>query len=299
MKKTLLALLVAGAAASAQAGIQVDTSTISTTGPGYDNASGSELVLVAYNTDGISYMKDLGTTMGSFNLNSNFSQSVGSSSAATQLLASIASNQSKWSWGVLAVDRDYAASNPALSGYRVWGTASFDNSATDATTLQLTNGLVEGSATRIQNMMNSYNTIVNPQAATDVNGHQGTANSVNSDSYITLLASSPASGNISKYLNGSDISHGWVFGNALNAIGTNAYFELASQINDTADIADFTPDNTGAFSQAAGIWKLNASGLLTYSVPTAATPIPAAVWLLGSGLVGLVGVSRRREENQA
>jgi len=40
-------------------------------------------------------------------------------------------------------------------------------------------------------------------------------------------------------------------------------------------------------------WNLSADGSLTYGV--SAVPVPAAVWLFGSGLLGLVGVARRRK----
>jgi hypothetical protein len=51
------------------------------------------------------------------------------------------------------------------------------------------------------------------------------------------------------------------------------------------------------FASAAGAatWTLSATGDLVYSVPGAsAVPLPAAVWLLGSGLLGLAGVGRRK-----
>ena len=39
-------------------------------------------------------------------------------------------------------------------------------------------------------------------------------------------------------------------------------------------------------------WKLNTDGTLVYQV--AAVPVPAAAWLFASGILGLVGVARRR-----
>jgi hypothetical protein len=45
----------------------------------------------------------------------------------------------------------------------------------------------------------------------------------------------------------------------------------------------------------AGTWNLDASGTLTYSVGGAPVPVPAAIWLLGSAMVGLVGVARRKQ----
>jgi len=46
----------------------------------------------------------------------------------------------------------------------------------------------------------------------------------------------------------------------------------------------------------AGTWSVNAAaGTLDYTAGVSAVPVPAAVWLFGSGLLGLVGVSRRKK----
>lgn len=49
-------------------------------------------------------------------------------------------------------------------------------------------------------------------------------------------------------------------------------------------------------SQNTASWTLNTDGTLTYSLAPAvsAVPVPAAVWLFGSGLLGLVGIARRK-----
>ena len=46
-------------------------------------------------------------------------------------------------------------------------------------------------------------------------------------------------------------------------------------------------------TEMIGTWKLDATTGLTYS----AVPVPPALWLLGSALLGLVGVARRKSQN--
>lgn len=53
---------------------------------------------------------------------------------------------------------------------------------------------------------------------------------------------------------------------------------------------------TGRDGVAAALanWNLSSVGELTYNV--SAVPVPPAVWLFGSGLLGLVGVARRKQQ---
>ncbi len=56
-------------------------------------------------------------------------------------------------------------------------------------------------------------------------------------------------------------------------------------------LGDYT---TVQLTKLPNVWKLTKAGNLTYA-PVSAVPVPAAVWLFGSGLLGLVGVARRRK----
>ncbi len=62
-----------------------------------------------------------------------------------------------------------------------------------------------------------------------------------------------------------------------------------------ADPIAGTPAGIAPF--LGGTWTLSSNDVLTYSGSApAAVPVPAAIWLLGSGVFGLVGVARRRQQ---
>jgi hypothetical protein len=173
----------------------------------------------------------------------------------------------------------------------------------------------------------SYNVSVDTSAYDTTNGYlfftyipvnalDSTATVSNFKTDFSRLVASPeiqidaTSGNVTGQLPGTvtfqnlgglnDYTHGITFGKPLSfdltlanlvngsAIGTST-FSLTLQDSNFNDLAKlFTVD-------------LNADGIATSvvldnSAIVTATPIPAAFWLLGSGLMGLVGMRRRKPE---
>ena len=84
--------------------------------------------------------------------------------------------------------------------------------------------------------------------------------------------------------------HTWTGATSFDLTGTNwdgiNYIGLQLQNNLLA--------STAAFGETAWIEKKLVGGGIDLSVITTVVPVPAAVWLFGSGLIGLIGVARRK-----
>lgn len=92
------------------------------------------------------------------------------------------------------------------------------------------------------------------------------------------------SSNASAYYDGSNWGAYWL--NPVNSeagIGQSmGFYYVQATGNDTSQVTPFP-----------GLWNLSTEGLLTYTAPST-VPLPPAVWQLGSALVSLAGVGRRR-----
>ena len=121
------------------------------------------------------------------------------------------------------------------------------------------------------------------------------------DNYINLvnidLASSNSVAHASLGANDYEYAGSGQFGNKL--AGKTPYSNTGA-LGDSLLFTQFTSSSTSNLAKAivtpfAGNWSLSSNGALTYNV--SAVPVPAAAWLFASGLVGMIGVARRKHGN--
>jgi hypothetical protein len=128
------------------------------------------------------------------------------------------------------------------------------------------------------------------QGTMSTNSASYVANGVNSNSGGTTFAAPGTSG-----INwGTDTQSTWYnAGHITNAVGTTTSTGIGA-VSSFYAVANSSATSSGkAFVFNLGTVSLSAAGLLTIT-GNSAVPLPAAVWLFGSGLLGFFGIGRRR-----
>ena len=229
----------------------------------------SEAVFSIWNpTTSQSYAIDLGTTWQTFrdNLsNTGFSVSytIDTSAGSVYDQALGGSNSADWIWNV-SVANSQLSDFSNFEDFGVIGTSNIGGAVNSAAL-----------STAI-NKHDEYATAL-----------RGTTNPVNNDpalndEYFGTVLNGGYSGDNGTW--GTSYATNGAFNNAA-AFGTDLDFYYYQT-------GGFSPDPI--VTKAAGSWSFDGTNL-NYGV--SAVPVPAAVWLFGSGLLGLVGVARRKAAN--
>lgn len=245
-----------------------------------NNSTGnSSFALLAFNTaTNAYYVRDLGTTLNAFLPDSVTTTATdGGGSAVTGVKTPEAGLNITFGAGQFST---WLAGQ--TSGSILWTVAAGDGSAS-AGTSNLSRGLIAASAApSVAPTNTTVRTFVNTSS-----GVSGLATQNNDGTnWYDKTGAAVIGGFTSNYSFG-----------ALTALGSSAslyYYATTSGTGNSLIAANVT-----GFSNSLNTATLTlaSSGVLTYDLQPAvsAVPLPAAAWLMGSGLVGLAGMFRRRK----
>ncbi|MHB1140506.1 MAG: VPLPA-CTERM sorting domain-containing protein [Sulfuricaulis sp.] len=259
----------------------------------------SSVIMYAYSASlGRSYSRDLGFTLNDFLYNGTSAPTAGSypfNSTLNTDMSIVTGNATDLgytlSFGADSVMASWLGNGSMLASDVLWGIAAVDGQGTGSAFRSLTTVTIGASSAGTTNselatFENKFDNFVAAHNAlgTHVSGLNGSAGSDGSNA----AAASAATG----------FGVNWGGASSFNAVGgvgqSMEFFFLAG--NGTLGNTNVTSaryGNTEGFST----WTLNADSSFAYMAPGAvsAVPVPAAVWLFASGLLGLVGVSRRKK----
>lgn len=262
--KALVAAVVLSTAGVANAAIDL--------GPGLKGVN-SDLFMSAWDpVKKVSYTRDLGIHFEDFLTSGQFSNHSWSGNPNTLFGSTFAnSNMSDVHWNVAAVNQLNDLSNPTnLSTYGILTTSNDPQSQIQSTT-QANLSAIDSAVMIGTHYAASVNSLAH---TTDPTVHIST-NSTGGPNY----AGDPGIWNN---------NWGGVMG-FLNDAGVGqklAFYQVA--LNSSFD--------TGLVNKLAGSFQLSSNGTLAFTTDVTPVPLPPAVWLLGSALVGLVGIGRRKRE---
>lgn len=233
-----------------------------------DGTTGSSLMFEAWNTiSGIGMVQNLGQTFQSAMGMGNYTSNLDSASFATLLGSDTSGSALNWHvFSVLQFDQLYSGQGLITSVVTQPG-AGF-GIGTDLTALS---------------------SLLVSQGSTPGSGHVGDIIAALGSNDFGTFSSATAAYAGGALGNGPAYYGNFIGGNsALVGFGTiNGFYRYANNTN------TFLPE-AFAISGSQPV-SLSAAGVVTFGAP-AAVPIPAAVWLFGSGLLGLVGIGRRRKD---
>jgi hypothetical protein len=152
------------------------------------------------------------------------------------------------------------------------GSLSFVSTVNNLSTLQNRNGVNEGNW--LTHFINTA-TLVNTNTGTNPSVLATSAGGAANWDPTTLLSNAS-----NWYLNGPT--------NAITGLGSATLYGVTSPASNSTNPVTIT--NLGTVTLSAGGLSLSAPS---------AVPLPAAVWLLGSGILGLVGIGRRKSSAAA